>query len=94
MNKKLNTLLFMLAATLLNLIILAAVAVLLVLLFSLAYRNIEEVSGALSWLAVIVILFGSIAGTFWIYSRIIKWIMKRWNLEKYIEPIFRSHRRR
>ena len=94
MNKKLNTVLFMLGATALNLIILAALALLLVLLFGLAYRNIEEVSTGLSWLAIIVILFGSIAGTFFLYSRIIKWIVRRWKLDSYIEPIFRTGRRR
>lgn len=94
MNKKISTLIFMLGATLLNLIILAVVAALLVLLFGLLYRGAEEVSDAMSWLAVIVILFGSIAGTFWLYSRIIKWMMKKWNLESRIEHPFRNLRRR
>ena len=94
MNKKINTLIFMLAATLLNLIILAVVAAVLVLFFGLIYRGAEEVTDAMSWLAVIVILFGSIAGTFWLYSRIIKWMMKKWKLENYIEPLFRNPRRR
>ena len=94
MNKKISTLIFMLGATLLNLIILAVVAALLVLLFRLLYRGADEVSEAMSWLAVIVILFGSIAGTFWLYSRIIKWMMKKWNLENCIEHPFRNFRRR
>ena len=94
MNKKLNTVLFMLGATALNLIIMSALALFLLMLFGLSYRNIEEVSTGLSWLAIIVILFGSIVGTFLLYSRIIRWIVKRWKLESCIEPIFRTSKRR
>ncbi|MDF1567241.1 MAG: leader peptide processing enzyme [Spirochaetaceae bacterium] len=93
MNKKLNTVIFLLGATVLNLLILATLAVLLGLLFGLAYRNIPEVSMALSWIAVIVILFGSIGGTFYFYSKIIKWIVKKWKIDDFIEPIFKSGRR-
>jgi len=94
MNKKLNTVLFLIGATVLNLLILASLAVLLGLLFGFLYRDLEDVSVALSWLAVLVILFGSIGGTFVLYSRIIKWIVRRWSLDDHIEPIFRSQKRR
>ena len=93
MNKKANTVVFLLAATVLNLAILAVLATVLLVGFSLAFRNVEEVSMALSWLAIIVILFGSIAGTFFLYSKLIKWIVRKWNLEDYIDPIFKSRRR-
>lgn len=93
MNKKLNTVIFLLGATVLNLLILVTLAVLLGLLFGLAYKSIPEVSMGLSWIAVIVILLGSIGGTFYIYSKIIKWIVKKWKLDDYIEPIFKSGRR-
>ncbi len=93
MNKKANTVIFLLAATVLNLLILAVLATVLLLGFSLVFKNIEDVSMALSWLAIIVILFGSIAGTFFLYSKIIKWAVKKWNLENYIDPIFKPRRR-
>ncbi len=92
MNKKLNTVLFLVLATVLNLLLLAVVAVVLSLLFSLVYKNIE-VSMALSWVAVLVILFGSIAVTMFLYSKIIKWAMRRWKLDNYIEPLFGSRKR-
>lgn len=93
MNKKLNTIIFMIGATILNLILLIVCALLLIWLFSLIYKNVENISTALSWLTVMIILFGSIAATFVLYMKIIKWIVKKWNLENYIEPIFRSRKR-
>ena len=93
MNKKANTVLFLLAATVLNLLILAVIATALLVGFSLVFKNIEEVSMALSWLAIIVVLFGSIAGTFFIYSKLIKWIMNKWKLDDYIDPLFKPRRR-
>ena len=92
MNKKINKVLFLVLATILNLLLLAVVAVVLGLFFSLIYKNIE-VTMALSWIAVLVILFGSIAATMFLYSRIIKWAMRKWNLDNYIEPLFKSRRR-
>ncbi|PIE04983.1 MAG: leader peptide processing enzyme [Spirochaetales bacterium] len=94
MNKKLNTVLFLLAATVLNLLLLVVIALLLFLAFNFAFRNVEEVNAALSWLAVIVTMFGSIAATFVLYSRIIRWINKKWNLDNYLSPLFRGGRRR
>lgn len=93
MNKKLNTVYFLIGATVLNLLILILLAVILGLIVGFIYQNLDVDSQGLSLLAVIVILFGSIAGTFFLYSRIIKWAMKKWNLDNYIEPVFRNRRR-
>ncbi len=94
MNKKLNTLIFLVAATVLNFLLLIILAGLIGLGFALAYRNIEEVNGPLSWLAVLVTMFGAIIGTFFLYSRIVRWATAKWNLENYIEPLFRRGRKR
>ena len=94
MNKKLNTVLFLLGATVLNLLIMLVLVVILGAVAVLATRSMEEVNQAVSMIAVIVILFGSIAGTFFIYNRLIKWVVVKWDLEKYIEPVFRGSRRR
>jgi len=88
-----NTVYFLLAATLLNLLILILLAVILGVSIGAVYQKIDVSSDALSLVAVIIILFGSIAGTFFLYSRIVKWAMKKWNLEQYLEPIFRPKRR-
>ena len=93
MNKKLNTVYFLIAATILNLIILIILALILGVTVGFLYQKLNVESDGLSLLAVIIILFGSIAGTFFLYSRIIKWVVKKWNLDNYIEPIFRTKRR-
>ena len=93
MNKKMNTLYFILAATVLNLLILILLAVILGVSVGAIYQKFNVDSEGLSLVAVIVILFGSIGGTFFLYSKIVKWTMKKWNLENYIEPIFRPKRR-
>ena len=94
MNKKLNTVLFLLGATVLNLLIMLVLVVILGAVAVLATRNMEEVNQGVSLIAVVVILFGSIGGTFFIYNRLIKWVVVKWDLEKYIEPVFKGSRRR
>ena len=93
MNKKLNTVYFLIAATILNLVILVLLALILGVTVGFLYQKLGVDSQGLSLLAVIIILFGSIAGTFFLYSRIIKWVVKKWNLDNYIEPIFRTNPR-
>ncbi|RKX72099.1 MAG: hypothetical protein DRP70_05080 [Spirochaetes bacterium] len=93
MNKKLNTVYFLLAATVLNLLILILLAIIIGVAVGSLYQKFNVDSEGLSLLAVIVILFGSIAGTFFLYSKIVKWAMKKWSLEQYIEPIFNRKRR-
>ena len=93
MNKKLNTVYFLLGATVLNLLILVLLAVVLGISVGFIYQKLGVDSQGLSLLAVLIILFGSIAGTFFLYSRIIKWVVKKWNLDNYIEPIFRLKKR-
>ena len=93
MNKKLNTIYFLLAATVLNLLILIVLAVILGAAIGALYQKFGLDSQGVSLAAVIFILFGSIAGTFFLYSKIVKWAMKKWSLEKYLEPIFRPKRK-
>jgi hypothetical protein len=93
MNKKLNTVYFLFGATILNLLILLILAIVLGLSVGFIYQKTGVDSQGLSLLAVLIILFGSIAGTFFLYSKIIKWIVKKWNLDNYIEPIFRPKKR-
>jgi len=93
MNKKLNTVYFLLAATFLNLLILILLVIILGVAVGSLYQKFNVDSEGLSLLAVIVILFGSIAGTFFLYSKIVKWAMKKWSLEQYIEPIFNRKKR-
>ncbi len=76
-NKILTSIVFLVGATLFNLLILSVIAILLMMTFAFLYRNIENISMGLSLLAIILILTGSIGGTFIIYSRTVKWFLRR-----------------
>jgi hypothetical protein len=86
MNKKLNTLFFILGATLFNII----VAVLSFLLFLLLYaRFIHHLlpEGGQSW-SFSLIFIASIAVSFMVYRVVLKYLLNKINIEKYFDPIF------
>ena len=93
MNRKLNTVLFLIGATLVNLSILVVLALIVGFLLGAMYQKFGIDSRAMSLLAVILILTSAVFGTFFLYSRLIKWTMRKWNLDDYIEPVFRKRRR-
>lgn len=90
MNKKVNTFIFLLIGTIVNialmLILLIALLYLIGLIFT-ADSNSQLVT-AITLSAVML----SVVGSYLIYSRLIKIINKKWNLENYIEPLFRRKR--
>ena len=91
MNKKANTVLFMLGATVVNIVLMVAI---FVLLFWLYGRFIApSVSPQATSYVMIVLFVGSIALTYFIYYRIAKWISKRWDLDEYFDPIFKQKRK-
>ncbi|NCB02008.1 MAG: leader peptide processing enzyme [Spirochaetia bacterium] len=84
MNKKLNTFLFILAATLVNLILMMAL-----LLISLAIMiNFSNPESPLVPLYIGLIFIVSIGGSFLLYTLIMKKVMIKFNLEQYLSPIF------
>jgi len=93
LNKKLNTIFFLIGATVLNLLILVVLALAIGAVLGSIYQKLGISSQAMSLLAVILILSGAVFGTFFLYSRLIKWTIRRLNLDSYIEPIFQKRRR-
>ncbi len=84
MNKKLNTFLFILGATLVNLIIMIAL-----FLISLAIMvNFVDPESSLVPLFIGLIFIVSIGGSFLLYTLIIKKVIVKFNLEQYLSPIF------
>jgi len=94
LNKALNTIFFLIGATILNLSMLIVLALVIGALLGSMYRKFDINSQAMSLLAVILILLGAVLGTFFLYSRLIKWVIRRWNLDTYIKPVFRKRRGR
>ncbi len=80
MNKKVNTALFMLGATVFNLVLLA-VLMLAGLVAILALK--------LPQLLVIVWFLLSMVGSFLIYNQVVKWLARKIDMEKYFLPLFK-----
>jgi hypothetical protein len=86
MSKKSNTLLFILAATVFNVLVTIVAFMALLFFFTLVIMpRLPE--NAAAW-AVPVIFIGAIALSFVIYRVILKFLMKKVDIEKHFDPIF------
>jgi hypothetical protein len=90
MSKKTNTLLFILAATVFNILVTIVAFLALLFLFTLVImpRLPED---AAAW-AIPVIFIGAIALSFVVYRVILKFLMKKVDIEKHFDPIFGRRR--
>jgi len=93
LNKKFNTVFFLIGATIFNLSILVVLGLGIGALLGSIYQKFGISSQAMSLLAVVLILAGAGFGTFFLYSRLVKWAIRRWNLDNYIEPVFQKRHR-
>ena len=90
MSKKTNTLLFILGGTIFNVLITVISFLVFLLIYSkVLYGRINESSAA--W--VLPVLFiAAIVVSFLVYRLAIKIIMKKVNMEKHFDPIFKQRR--
>ncbi|MEM5946967.1 hypothetical protein WKV44_00250 [Spirochaetia bacterium 38H-sp] len=92
MNKKLNTLLFILAATIVNVAILLGVCILLFIVYG---RFIApQVSPEVNSYAVLVILMIGFVLTFFIYNMAINILGQKIDMDKYFSPLFFKNRKK
>ena len=91
MNKKLNTVLFILGASVLNVLLMLILMALGMILISLVLP--ENVSQGLASILYILILVLSVAGSFFIYHRGIRFLSKKIDMDKYFHPIFKRRKR-
>jgi len=87
MNKKLNTALFMIGATLFNLVLLF-VLILLALLALTAVLGDRLGPNVMSILLIVVFL-GAMVGSFLIYNQVVKFVARKIDMEKYFLPLFK-----
>ena len=88
MNKKVNTILFVLGATLFNVLVTVLCLVLLVLIFA---RFIAPyISDTAQAWGFSLIFIAAIAGSFFTYRALLKFLMVKFDFEKYFDPIFRK----
>ena len=87
MNKKANTALFVLGATVFNVLIMIVIFVVLFVVFG---RFIAPALPAqVNQILVLVIFIGSIVGTYFIYHRVVKYLSNKIDMEQYFDPIFK-----
>ena len=91
MNKKMNTLFFILAATAFNLIVMGGL--MFVLLALLARIIPDSVGSSLALILMMLLFVLAILGTFLIYRWVLNLLSRRFDLEKYFIPLFKRRKR-
>jgi len=86
MNKKLNTLLFMLVGTIVNIVMM--LAIFLLLLYGANLILTPESDSTVKMVIFFLVVSLSVVGTFFLYSKLIKVINRKWDLEQYMHPLF------
>ena len=92
MSKKTNSLIFMLVATLVNVAILLVYFVVGILLLNFLSAAFPE--SALIPAMIILVFLAVIVLSFMTYSKLVKWVNKRFNLEDKMDPLFSSRKGR
>ena len=91
MNKKLNTALFIVGASLLNVILMVVLMTIGLTLVSLIIP--KNISPTIASALFILVFLLSVAGSFFAYHRGIRFLSNRINMDKYFHPIFSSRKR-
>ena len=86
MNKKANTIFFILGATLFNIIVCIAGFFILFFLYARFFHPVLP-EGAQSW-SFIIIFVGAIVISILVYRVVLKALVKKVDVEKYFDPIF------
>lgn len=91
MNKKVNTLLFILGATVVNILIMIIIFFGAFLLLAAVLPKDMNPGG--TQIIMMLVFFGAIIGTFFIYHRLIKYLSGKIDMEKYFHPIISRKKR-
>lgn len=91
MNKKANTALFIVGATVVNILIMIVLIIVGFAIISAALPH--NANPQLASILFLVVFLAAIAGSFFIYHRIVRFITKRVDMEKYFHPIFKPRKR-
>lgn len=89
MSKKTNTVLFMLVATLVNIIIMIILFIVGFVLIG-QFVNPEDTTAASIWTMVVFVV--AIGGSFFIYNLLVKAINKKFQLDDKLAPLWKSRR--
>jgi len=87
MNKKANTIIFILAATVFNVLITMICFLLLIAIYSQFFFPILP-QDSIAWALPVIFILAIVAAIF-IYRALIKLLVKKVDMEKYFDPIFK-----
>ncbi len=91
MNKKLNTAIFMIAGTILNIVLMLGLFIFFLYLGNLILT--PDTANGLKMTVFFLIMVLSVGLSFFIYSRLIRFLSRKWNLEEHLHPIFSRGRK-
>lgn len=92
MSKKSNTIIFMLGATMFNILVTVLSFIILFIVYSqLIAPHIPQENAAIG---LPVIFIGAILLSFLIYRTVLKYIMKKIDVEKHFDPLFKPRRKK
>lgn len=86
MNKKINTLLFILGATFFNILV-AVISFILLTLFYINFLLLLVPEQGRQW-GFTLIFLGSLAISFMVYRFVLKYLLTKVDVEKYFDPLF------
>jgi hypothetical protein len=90
MNKKVNTVLFVLGATVVNILVMLIVLLGgLVLISNVLSERAQETAGQF---LLIALFFVAIGASFFLYNRFVKYLSAKIDMDKYFHPIFRPRK--
>ncbi|MDD7255501.1 leader peptide processing enzyme [Bullifex porci] len=87
MSKKTNSLIFMLLATILNLVLLIFFFIVGFVILNLVISSMPE-NVAVVQIGVVLVFVFAIGLSFFVYSRIVSLLTKKFNLEEKLDPLF------
>jgi membrane protein implicated in regulation of membrane protease activity len=91
MNKKANTVIFILGATVVNVLIMLGIFIILFILYG---RFIAPgLSPEINQIVMLLLFIGSIVLTYFIYNKLIKYVSNKYDLDKYFDPIFKQKKK-
>jgi uncharacterized membrane protein YqjE len=90
MNKKLNTFVFLLIGTVVNIVVM--LLLLIGFLYLIGFIFSPETNATLVTAVTLTAVMLSVIGSYIIYSRLVKYLNNKFNLERWIEPLFKSRK--
>ena len=91
MNKKFNTLLFVLGATLINILLMIILFLAAFVVYGLLLA--PRLPAGANAVIVVVLFIVSIVGTYFIYHKLVTLMSKKVEFEKYFDPLFKPKRK-